>query len=1009
MFTRSHSTMRYRPACAAACAVAILAVAAGASASTGNVGAARTKAAAASSDVFGLLLKWGGYGQGDGQFCNPGAIAVDPAGNVYVADRCGPVRIQKFDPTGAFLGKVGSAGSGAGQFTAPGALATDAAGNLYVLDTGDGRINEYGPGGAFLGTWGSYGTAAGQIQTPIAFAILADGTFDVVDSGDHTIKVFGATGAYLRTWGSFGSPGDPVENPYGPLVFDAAGDVFAAERVPGPYGSTILTMKSFTAAGVAIGSWTVSEDSGAAAADAAGNLYVAQGRTGFGSYQQIEKFASDGTALGTWGSAGDPLSLVYSMTTDAAGSLYVVDPHGVEKFGLLPAAPPPEFGLLAGWSTEGAPQSVAVAPSGDVYVADSLCRIEHYNQVGMLIGSWNTSGGGPTFWTCRIATDSTGHEYVSEYGKDQIEKFSSTGDFLGKWGGTGSGDGQLAAPTGIATDAAGHVYVVDTGNDRVEIFDSAGHFVGKRAAPPNPWAIAVTPAGDVYIAAGGDEGYFVIYGVSSSGTPRGELTSGPMSGLAADAAGNVFVGRVGRIDKFDNAGVLRATWGFPGSSAGQFYSSALATDAAGNVYVADWVNERIQKFAPNLAPTPNFLIDPSPFYFTDGPCQFRWDATAFYPLDQASSLKIVSTTAPLCRWMTETRTIAATPGTSYDVSAWLKTLGTASVTHLSVNFWDRAETYIPATVDAPVSIHGPQDWTQLSLRVKAPANAAFLRVEFRLNGPGTLWADDLAVSPVEVAPPPPPPPPPPVSTAAPVVSGIAQVGQTLTTTNGGWTGQPTWLDDQWLACTDPSSISSCAAIVDATSAHYTLTAGELGKWIRARVSATGSGGTAEAISNPLGPITQAPPTGGNLARDPDVELNPGPYYFTDGPCSFSWATDASHSPTHALKIYTTTNTPCRWMTETRTIAATPGTSYDVSAWLKTLGTASVTRLSVNFWDRAETYIPATVDAPVSIHGPQDWTQLSLHVTAPANAAFLRVEFRLNGPGTLWADDIAVTH
>ena len=97
------------------------------------------------------------------------------------------------------------------------------------------------------------------------------------------------------------------------------------------------------------------------------------------------------------------------------------------------------------------------------------------------------------------------------------------------------------------------------------------------------------------------------------------------------------------------------------------------------------------------------------------------------------------------------------------------------------------------------------------------------------------------------------------------------------------------------------------------------------------------------------------------------------------------------------------------MTETRAITATPGTSYDVSAWLKTLGTASVTRLSVNFWDRAETYIPATIDAPVAIHGPQDWTQLSLHVTAPANAAFLRVEFRLNGPGTLWADDIAVTH
>ena len=342
---------------------------------------------------------------------------------------------------------------------------------------------------------------------------------------------------------------------------------------------------------------------------------------------------------------------------------------------------------------------------------------------------------------------------------------------------------------------------------------------------------------------------------------------------------------------------------------------------------------------------------------------------------------------------------------SYDVSAWLKTLGTASVAHLSVNFWDKAETYIPATADAPQAIHGPQDWTRLSLRVTAPAKAAFLRVELRLNGPGTLWGDDLVVAPVGAAP----PPPPPVSTSPPVASGLPQQGQTLTTTNGSWTDQPTAFDYQWLACTDGSSTSGCTSISGATAPTYALTSAELSYWIRARVSATGSGGTAEAISNALGPVVEAPPSSGNLARDSGVELNPGPYYFTDGPCSFSWATDGSHSPTHALKINSTTSTQCRWLTETRAIGATPGVSYDVSAWLKTLGTASVTRLSVNFWDRSETYTPATVDAPVSIHGPQDWTQLSLHVTAPANAAFLRVEFRLNGPGTLWADDLAVTH
>lgn len=51
------------------------------------------------------------------------------------------------------------------------------------------------------------------------------------------------------------------------------------------------------------------------------------------------------------------------------------------------------------------------------------------------------------------------------YEFSRIEKFTSTGTFLIKWGSRGSGDGQFLHPRGVAVDGAGNVYVADAGND----------------------------------------------------------------------------------------------------------------------------------------------------------------------------------------------------------------------------------------------------------------------------------------------------------------------------------------------------------------------------------------------------------------------------------------------------------------------------------------------------------------------------------------------------------------
>ncbi|MBI4200532.1 MAG: 6-bladed beta-propeller, partial [Chloroflexi bacterium] len=73
-----------------------------------------------------------------------------------------------------------------------------------------------------------------------------------------------------------------------------------------------------------------------------------------------------------------------------------------------------------------------------------------------------------------VAVDASGNVYVADQENDRIQKFTSGGLFLAKWGSFGSGDGQFNEPRGVAVDAAGNVYVADYGNDRIQKFASGG-------------------------------------------------------------------------------------------------------------------------------------------------------------------------------------------------------------------------------------------------------------------------------------------------------------------------------------------------------------------------------------------------------------------------------------------------------------------------------------------------------------------------------------------------------
>jgi len=129
---------------------------------------------------------------------------------------------------------IGSMGSAAGQLRSPKGIAVDVAGNLYVADSQNHRIQVFDPGGALLRQWGTQGAGPGQFQEPWGVAVASDGTVYVADTWNHRIQVFDHKGSFLRQWGVYGETGtDPGWEGvfYGPrgLALDAQGYLYVSD------------------------------------------------------------------------------------------------------------------------------------------------------------------------------------------------------------------------------------------------------------------------------------------------------------------------------------------------------------------------------------------------------------------------------------------------------------------------------------------------------------------------------------------------------------------------------------------------------------------------------------------------------------------------------------------------------------------------------------------------------------------------------------------------------------
>lgn len=167
-----------------------------------------------------------------------------------------------------------------------------------------------------------------------------------------------------------------------------------------------------------------------------------------------------------------------------------------------------------------------------------------------------------------VFVDADGTLFVADgYGNARVVAFDARGRFLRAWGRRGAARGELDTPHSITGDAAG-LYVADRGNARVQVFSREGVVldVWQGAELGWPWAVTLSPQGDVYVLDGGDPS-----------RPEGEAA---------------------RVLRVDRRGRVLEAFGSAGTDPGQFdWPHDLAVSRSGEVFVGEVRNgARVQRF-----------------------------------------------------------------------------------------------------------------------------------------------------------------------------------------------------------------------------------------------------------------------------------------------------------------------------------------------------------------------------------------------------------------------------
>ncbi len=568
----------------------------------------------------------------------PNSVARDAAGNTYIADPAAN-EVFKVDTSGNLSvfaglgypteqpltldGKLATMGS----LNAPSGVAVDGAGNVYIADTTDYLVRKVNTTTMVITTLAGNThqcsnpqTGCGDRQPAISaylspvYAIATDaaGNVYIADSGNQKIRVVNTQSTTIVIAGVSIKAG---------TINTVAGNgiVCASPTAPCGDGGSALSANLHTPQGIAV--------------DAKGNIYIADtldhrvrvvSTTG-----TISAYAGTGIPCNLGKGCGDggpanvaTLGSPWQLSVDASGDVFIADPpenriREVSSTGTISSVAGTGVRGFAGDNGPAtaaqinASHGVFIDAAGNLIISDTgnqRIRVVNSTQtIAEFAGGGSGGDGGSATSSDAIlaadrgvALDSSGNFYIADTANNRIREVS--GGVINTIVGTGaagySGDkgpalsATLNNPDGLAVDAAGNVYIADTNNLVIRLYSPA---------TGNITTIAGTGKSCTPTSACGDGG------------PATSATFSFPTTVSVDSAGNYYIADefANRIRKVDTTGTITtvAGTGMPCTSplAGQCGDGGSATsallaspfsavvDAAGNIYIADSGDNRVRK------------------------------------------------------------------------------------------------------------------------------------------------------------------------------------------------------------------------------------------------------------------------------------------------------------------------------------------------------------------------------------------------------------------------------
>ena len=586
---------------------------------------------------------------------SPEKLAFDGSGNLYIADT-GNHRVRRVDVTGTITTVAGTGEKGydgddkpatSARLNTPSGVAVDGAGNVYIADTGNRRIRRVDTSGRITTVAGTGGYGYDGDDKPATEAALADpnavaadasGNVYIADTYNNRIRRVDTTGRITTVagTGNAGYDGDDkpattagLNLPRGVTV-DAAGNVYIADvsndriRRVDPTGQITTVAGTGTRGFDGDGGPAIAaalDEPGDVAVDGSGGLFIAE--HGNRRIRLVDTAGRITTVAGSGGRGYDgddkpatsaSLSSLRGMAVDGSGNVYIgdTDSHRIRR---VDAAG--QISTVAGTGQFGydgddkpatsarlyEPEGIAFDRSAGFYIADThngrIRRVNASGQITTIAGTsdYGYNGDDQPATSARlygpraIAFDRQSNLFIADADNNRVRRVDVTGQIT-TVAGTGipgyDGDdkpaisARISGPLSIAIDRSGNLYLTD--QSRIRRVDAMGRITT--------------------VAGTGEDGY------DEDNKPAATARLNHPGGVAVDGSGNLYIAdtnnhRVRRVDTSGRITTVAGTGeegydgdGGPATSARIYRPQDVAVDDSGNLYFAGQYDRRIRRVDP---------------------------------------------------------------------------------------------------------------------------------------------------------------------------------------------------------------------------------------------------------------------------------------------------------------------------------------------------------------------------------------------------------------------------